>query len=787
MGILNRKLIRDLWQIKGQFISVLVVVIIGVMFYTGINAGYRNLSGASEKYYSDYRFADLWATFYKAPESVEQKAQALPFVKMATGRVVQDVNIGISGQNAVIRLITLPDVKKDIVNDIVIQSGKYFSDADSNQCLVEEGFFKAHGLKEGDYIYPVINGNEVKLKVIGSVISPEYVYALKDASELVADYNKFGIVFVKKSFGQAVLGLDGMVNSLGMTVKEGTDIGKAKDDIEKLFREYGVTAVTDRDAQVSYKLVSEKMKGYQSLGTAFPVIFFIVAAVIIFITMGRMVENQRVQIGVLKAFGFSDLQVLVHYLSFSALIAILGSVIGSILGVFLGKGFTGLINQYFVFPNPQAKMYPDLVIPASLLTLFFCLLAGYNSCKRAFAIMPSEAMRPRSPMKGRKILIERIGILWRNLEYTWKMILRNIFRYKRRALLTSIGVIFATAITVFALGEKNSMDHLVAQQYTNIQNYDIKVSFTRFMSKEELNTIRGISHVVKLEPVVETGVELSNGWRKKDTGFTALIDNPQMYRAADKEGNPVRLPHNGILIPDKLARALDVKPGDMVSIKSFLPGREKKEVPVKGIIAQYLGTSAYSSMDSVNLILGEGGIANSVVLKIDSASSEKQVIDALKKMPAVGSVQSKTEAMNNLVSNLGAMTSAIGFMIFLASVLSVAVIYNIATISIFERQRELAMMKVLGFKDSEVRRLVFNENYLITLFGILIGLPLGSLLGGSMMASYESDAYTFPFLVGGRSYVLAAILIIGFTAIANFILMKKISRIGMVEVLKSIE
>ena len=491
-------------------------------------------------------------------------------------------------------------LKKILSTTFLFSQAVIFLSGESNQCLVDIGFYKAHNLKVGDYISPIINGNEVKLKVAGSVINPEYVYTVKDSSELVGDNSKFGIVYVKKSFGQAVLGFDGSINSLSMTVKDGTDMDKAKTDVARLLKEYGAAGVLDRDSQLSSKMVSAKMESYKSLGSSFPVIFFIVAAVIIYITMGRMVENQRAQIGVLKAFGFSDLQVLMHYLSFSVFIAILGSIIGSVLGVYLGKGFSELINFYFNFPKTEIKLYPELFIPASLLTLFFCLLAGYNACKKTFRIMPSEAMRQKMPLKGKRILIERINIIWENLSYSWKMILRNIFRYKRRALLTSVGVIFATSLTVLAFGLNDSVNNIVSQQYTNIQNYDIKVNFTKLLSIEELNQIKSIPHISKLEPVVETGVEITNGWRKKDTGFTALVNSPQMYKVTDKDGNSVKLPTNGILMPEKLAKALGARIGDSVSIKSFFPGKEEKEVQVKGIILQYLGTSAYGSIDSVN-------------------------------------------------------------------------------------------------------------------------------------------------------------------------------------------
>ena len=273
MDILNRKLLRDLWQSKGQFLSVLVIVMIGVMFYTGINAAFYNLSGASEKYYREYRLADLWAGFYRAPENVEDKIESLPFVKMAAGRIVQDVKIDMDGQNAAIRLITLPDQKKDIVNDIIITSGRYFSNAESNQCLVEEGFYKAYNLKPGDYIFPVVGGKEVKLNVVGSVKSPEYVYPLREG-ELVPDNKKFGIVYIKKSFGQAILGFSGSINDLSLIFSEGTDLDQAKEDVKKFLKEFNVTEAIDRDSQISTKMLSEEMKGLKSTGGSFPIVFF---------------------------------------------------------------------------------------------------------------------------------------------------------------------------------------------------------------------------------------------------------------------------------------------------------------------------------------------------------------------------------------------------------------------------------------------------------------------------------------------------------------------------------
>jgi putative ABC transport system permease protein len=787
MNILFRNLLRDIRKSKGQFISILIIVILGVTFYTAINSAFKNLSSSSAKYYEDYRLADIWVELYNSPISINEKVLRIPNVRTATGRIVKDASVDISEENATLRFITLPDIKKDIVNDISIKSGRYFSASDSNQCLLDEDFFKANNLNLGEYIYPIINGNKVKLKIVGSVKSPEFVYTLKDSSEIMTDNKKFGIIYIKQSFGEAIFDFKGSVNNISIQISNGSDVKTVKDDIKKALKNYGVKSVIDRDEQTSSKTISEEIKQLKSMGGSFPVIFFMVASVIIYIMMGRMVENQRTQIGVLKAVGFTNTQVMSYYMSYSAIIAFSGSFIGSIIGTYMGASMTKLYNQYFNLPLAEIKIYGEFVIPAFMLTLFFCLFAGYHSCKAIFKIMPSEAMREKSPESGKKIFIEKINLIWRNISYLGKIIVRNLFRYKKRALLTSLGVIFSSAILLVALSMGDSMDFMIKQQYGNIQNYDIKVKFSKLISVEELNNIKNITHVNKVEPVLETGVEISNGWRSKEVGFTALIKEPQMYKVEDNNGNSISLPQNGILLSEKLVNILGVKVNDSVVVKFYFPGKEKKEMVVKGIVVQYLGLSTYTSMDNLKNILGEGMVASSAVLKLNDINYENEVKDKLKNMANVTSVESKTDSLNALLKNMGAMKASIGVYITLAGILLIAVLYNIATINIFERQRELATLKVLGFNNNEVKKLIFNENYIIVIFGMIIGLPVGKWLGASLMASSSTDAYTIPYVVEFKTYIIAIILTLVFTAITNLTLMKKIKALDMIEVLKNKE
>lgn len=787
MKILFRNLFRDIKKSKGQFISILIIVVLGVSFYTSLNSMFRNLSNSSSKYYEEYRLADIWVDIYKSPESVKKYIEDLPNIQKVTERIVKDASVNISNENATLRFITLPNVKEDILNDIVIKSGRYFSEEDDNQCLLDEDFFKANDLKLGDYIYPIINGNEVKLKIIASVKSPEYVYTLRDSSEIMPDNKKFGIIYVKKSFGEAVFDFKGSINNISVKLLDTTKIESSKDDIKRALKNYGISGIIDRDEQTSTMIIQDEIEKMQAMGSSFPIIFFIVASVIIYIMMSRMVENQRGQIGVLKALGFSNLQVLIYYMSYAAIISISGSIIGSVIGTYMGIGLTTFINQYFNLPLAKTEIYLDLVIPASILTLTFSLFAGYHSCKSVFKIMPSEAMREKSPEIGKKTVIEKVNLIWKHTSNLEKIVIRNIFRYKKRAFLTSIGIIFSTAILLIALTMKDSTDFMIEQQYGSIQDYDIKVKFSSLISTNELDSIKTIEHVKDVEAILETGIEISNGWKSKNIELTALINEPKIYKVVNNHGENINMPKNGILIPDRLADTLSVDINDNVNIKFFLPGKAPKEVLVKGIIAQYVGSSAYTSMDNLNNLLGEGMIASSAVLKLDSSNSENEVKKYLRDMKGVTSVESKADSYNAFIKTMAAMKASIGSLIVLSAVLLMAVLYNIAAINIFERQRELATLKVLGFHNNEIKKIIFNENYIIVSFAILFGIPLGNWLGKYIIVASSTDSYTIPHVISLKSYVITIILTLAFAIITNSILMKKIKSINMLEVLKNKE
>jgi len=792
MRIFLKKFYRDLQESREQFVSVLAVVIIGVMFYTGMYSALEGMSGAGREYFAKYRLADVWAAVYRAPEGVIERIEAIPGVKMAEGRVVQDVRIFMKDRNAMVRLISLPDQKRDTVNDIMMQSGSYFSPDTGNQCIVSEAFFKANHMTVGQTIEPIINGERVKLSVAGTAKSPEFTYEIRDATELIPDHEKFGVVYVKKSYLQTILDFKGSVNDISVLLDQDGDVKAVKDEMKKILDQYGLMETIERKDQISYAMFHSDEQGLKSMAAIFPMLFFIASAVIIYITMTRMIENQRTLMGVLKALGYSNGEITLHYLTYPILVGVSGSILGSVAGVFfVGEYLLSFFNRFYNMPTVDSAANLKLVVPASLIALFFCVFAGYNACRKELRLVPAESMRPKPPAAGRRTLLENFRSFWERINFSWKIIFRNLFRYKRRSAMASVGIIFSMTLLLIALGFHSTMTDMTRVQFEQIQKFDLKINFSRVMDTDELNTIRSLAHVESVEPAMETGMEITNGWKKKDIAIIGLERGSRLYGIYDLEGEPAILPDEGILLPPRLMETLGLRTGDLAALRSYYPGknekRDKKTVAVKGVIAQYIGQSAVCSTGYINDLLDEEAVVNAAYIKLEDPKYEQEVTDRLADMMAVSTIQSKSDIARNTTEMLKSMNTVILFMLSGASILTVAVIYNITNINIFERRREIATLSVLGFTVSELKSLIYNENFFISVFGLLIGIPPGRYLAGLAVSMQSNDNIQLSLDMKPYNYLIAMIMIIFFTAAANFLLRNKITSIDMVESLKSAE
>lgn len=787
MKKLNRMLLREIKRSTGQFIAIIIVVAIGVMMYTGINSTFMNLEKTRDKYYESYNFEHIEIMGYGIPISMEEKLSALQGVKLATGRIILNGRLQPSDDNPELRILSLPDSRGDIVNSISITDGMPLKAGSLDECIVEKTFAEGNGFKTGDVITSNINDKRVSLKIAGICKSPEYVYVIKNPQDFIPDAKKFGVIYISRSLSQDLYGTTGYFNDIAVLLKPEASITNVKPEIEKLLAEYDGIRLIERKDQLSNLMLEEEMDGLKSMGIEIPLVFFIVASVIIYIMMGRIIENKRVYIGILKSLGYKNIQILSHYMAYPVIIGILGSMLGTISGYFLGMIFTGFENQYFGFPMLHYSFYLNLILPAVIVTFLFCMLSAYTACKSVFKISPSESMKPPAPKKGKRVILEKLPFIWRNLKFSQKMKLRSISRNRKRNSLTAIGVVLSTALLLIGFSIGDSLGYVVKQIYDVEQKYDIRVSFKSPSGTDVLEQIKSMNNISYAEPVFEGGAEVKKGENKKDVLLSAIQDRSQLYGVIDKKGNLQILPDDGILVPERLLKALDAKVGDYIVIKPYFPEAKSSKIKIAGISQQYLGLGVDMNISNLSSVLGREQIYTGAVLKLSSSDNKdiQAVKNDLYKLPIVDSVEFKEDTKKNMKEYLELFSIFSAAIVILAAVMSIAVIYNITVINIYEKKRELSSLKVMGFTKKEVRSSVYDENMVVGILSLIIGLPLGRLLSKYILGYfYTTDAYDFPAVTYLPSYFYTIVSILVFILAAQVLLRRKIDRIDMVEVLK---
>ena len=790
MDVLNRKLLRNLWSSKGQSVAVAMVVLCGVSSLVCILSAYRSLRLTRDAYYERYRFADFWLPLEKAPAGGVQKVEALSGVLRAQGRIVKDVSVDVEGKVGPCtgRVISLPHRQGGAMNDIHLLSGRYFSPGVRNEVILSASFARANGLRIGDHIRATMNDRKQPLRIIGTALSPEYVYSIRSAREFLPSPENFGLLWLTQDFAEMALGMQEAVNEIVGFLDQDADEDAVLESIEDLMEPYGALTAIHRKDQLSNRYLSDEIKGLGASAKITPSIFLGIAAMILMVMLDRVVHRERTQIGVLKACGYANFTIAWHYMKFGLVLSVAGSAFGFLLGQWLARAMMGMYVEFFEFPILRHRFYPDVL----LISLGISVLAGALGSSLAVAsvvrIQPAQAMRPPAPLPGHRILLERSALLWRNVSFIDKMVLRNIFRNKIRACLTIFGVMCATAILLLGYFGGDSMDYLINYQFQTLQRQDVRVDFHTARGKGAYLEAMRFPHVRAAEPQLIYPFTLKAAWRKKDAVVTGLPAESQLVSLETVDGNPIRIGESGLVLSEYLADELRVARGDHLVMKPLL-GKLKREVtvPVRAVVQQYLGIGAYMNIRALSRVLEESMALNSVLLRVDR-EGEEALNRYLKDLPGVASVEIKKDSQSKIEETLAkSMAISNTFLTFFAGVIAFAIIYNSTAISLSERTRELASLRVLGFRLGELRRIVLGENVLLAAVGAMLGVPFGLLMCRWMIEAYDTDLYRFPFHVGGGTYVATALSIAVFVTVANLASRRRIARLDMVEVLKAME
>lgn len=790
MKVLNKKLLRGIWRSRGQAVAVAVIVLCGAASYICMASAHRNLLLTRDTYYSQYRFADFEIHLERAPLRSVFKLENLPGVRQARGRIVKDVNVDIEGvdEPRIGRLISMPGRREPVLNDVCLAAGRYFDEGVQNEVILSERFAEANGLRIGDRIQVSVGNKKHSLRIVGLGLSPEYVYMIRSVQDIIPNMAVFGILWVPQDFAETALAMEAACNNIVGTVHSPDAIDQILDDAEKVLEPYGVFAKTTRDDQISSRFLADEIKGLEVSARVVPGVFLGIASMVILVLLNRMVRKERTEIGLLKAYGHTNATVAWHYLKYALLLAIAGCVGAFFVGQWLAKGMIGMYVEFYQFPLLQARVYPDVLMRSMGMAGAAALLGALMAARRAVRIAPAESMRPETPRYAHRIWLEQFTVLWRNLTFTWKMIARNISRNKFRAGLNVFGVAVSMGLLIMGFFSTDALNFMLRFQFREAQREDVKVSFPIERGKDAYYEVRRFDHVRRAEPVLQYPFEIRSGWRKKDTVVIGLPQGAQLQKLLDDKHREVDIGEKGLVLSRRLAQNLGVGPGGYVTLKPLM-GRIKKEkrVRVSKIVRQYLGSSAYMNVDALSRVLDESFAMNAALLRVEPGK-EHDLNVSLKDVPGISAVEIKKDSyralMDTLARNMKVMNTTL---ILFAGVIACAVIYNLTTVALAERQRELASLRVMGFTTAEVGGIMYYENFLLAFFGLILGIPFGMGICLVLVKLYDTELYRLPYHIEQRTFIISTVLSIIFVALANFAVHHKIKTLDMVEVLKARE
>lgn len=787
MTALDRKMWRDLWHLKTQAVAIALVITSGAATYIMFNSTLDSLRASRGWFYSDYRFADVFATLKRAPERVRARIEDIPGVAKAETRVVAPVNIEVTGFGEPIsgRLISLDTAHPPALNLLYLRAGRTVEAGRDDEAVVSDAFANAHRLQLGDHVHVIIKGRRKAITLVGIGLSPEYVYQLRPGS-MFPDFQRYAILWMGREVLESAYDMQGAFNDVTLTLRADANARDVIQQLDTVLDPYGGFGAYARADQLSHKFLDEEFKQLQRSSAIFPVLFLGVAAFLLNVVISRVINTQREQIAALKAFGYRNFEIALHYFKLVLAVVLVGIAGGVIAGVWLGQGMSNLYLDLFRLPMLRYTLTPGVLITA-IVTNIACAAAGTVFALRSAArLQPAQAMRPEPPTHYRETILERLGMK-RFASPATRMILRHIGRRPVKSALTVFGIALACGITMSGRFQEAVISYMVEVQYNRSQRQDLWVMFIDPTSRRvqyELDSIPGVEHV---EVARYVPVRLRFGHRSERTGIRGFEDGGHIYRLLDAELKPVTLPSNGILLTDYLAQLLGVTPGDRVTAEILEGARPTRELVVVGLVKEYLGVSAYMELHALNEFMREGPVVSAAYLAVDRTQLN-DIFIALKNAPRIASTVLRENELANFHKT---MDETMLFVTTIATVFAViiafGVVYNSARISLTERARELASLRVLGFTRGEISYILLGELVLLTAAAIPLGFYIGRAICNLFVEILQSELYRVPLIIARDTYAFAALVVIVSTVVSGLMVRRQLDRLDLIGVLKTKE
>lgn len=788
--MLWKKMFRDMKESKGAYIACMVIIMMGLLLFTALSLAVENLKTSRRDFYEKQHFADGFASVRSLPAGEVSKLADIPGIARIQGRLVKDVQVLSleSVENVYLRLVSIDTTSENPINGMRLELGTPLK-ANENNIWIDNKFFEANSLKLEQSLEVIISGYMRELKIVGVGRSPEFIYATRSVTDFMPTPDTFGVAFIPVDVMKNMFPQENTFNDLVFMLSPGYVFDDVKDVLESRLKRYGLLNLIAREDQMSHLYLDMEITGVESMSTGMPILFLSIAAMIMYIVLKRLVEQQRGQIGIMKALGYTDREIMFHYMSYALFLGFAGGLLGGLMGNALSYPFMAIFEEFFNMPDLRGRFSLPYTGLAVALSLFFSAIAGYQGCKKVLTLEPAEAMRPPAPALGVKVLLEKVRFFWNMLTVQGMMAVRNMSRNKGRSVFVFLGIMFCFAIVSLTWSMNDMIQKLLFDQYEKVELYDVKITLARPSSEKAVTReIQRAFGVKAVDPMAEVPVKLRNRWYDEDVLLIAIPADGQYYHILDKEYRRIALPDHGILLSERLAMLLDARVGTELYLENLMLDSNEPDpkVEVVGIIPQYLGMNAYMELGVLQRLLGIPGLTTSLMVGIEPEGVAPLKED-YRQSSLVAAIDEQQTRLNQLREMMDLYGSMIYIYAFMGIIIGFAIIYSSSTISLSERSRELASMMVLGMTPAEVLEVITFEQWFVGIMGMVAGIPVARALINLMSQTMSTDMYTIPAAISAQSYFMGFVITSISIWIAQRASAKKISSLSLVEVLKSSE
>ncbi|RWG81570.1 FtsX-like permease family protein [Mesorhizobium sp.] len=785
MRALDTKLFRDLVRLWAQALAIALVVGGGVATLLLAVGSYRSLDETRTAYYERYGFADVFATARRAPKALIRRIAEIPGVAAVDARIAQFALLDIPVQTAPATgvVVSLPEVGEAKLNRLYMRAGRTPDPGRDDEVVVNENFAEAHRFTLGSGFAAILNGRKRDLRIVGIALSPEYIYAV-GPGDIMPDGRRFGVIWMSERTLASAYDLEDAFSSVSLKLLPGTSEREAMTRLDDLLDRYGGRAAYGRKDQTSHAWLDHELDMLNNMSRTLPPIFLLVSAFLVNLTLSRLVSLEREQIGLMKALGYRNASVVLHYLKFVGIITAVGIVIGSVVGTWLGSYVTGIFADFFRFPFLLFTKSPDLYVAAAGLSLLAAAVGALRALREVVNLAPAVAMQPPAPPVFHRTLPLRLSLAGVVSQPT-RMMLRNIARHPVRSTFTALGMSLATAILIVSLFTGGTMEQLIDVTYFLADRQDATVSFFEKRPQEVAFQIARLPGALNAEPYREVPVRIRNGHVERRIMIRARPPGAELNRIIDADLQPVVLPQSGLAISDMLAKILKVRVGDTVEVDLLDGERRTVSLPVAALVEDYLGMRGMMDQEALARLLREAPMANGINVSLDT-NRRDEFYTAVKTMPVVSSLALRTASLASFRDVVALLVTTMSSIYTgLAAVIAFGVVYNNARVSLSERARELASLRVLGFTRGEVLRILLLELALLTLMAQPPGWAIGYGLAWIMKTNLAGELMRVRLVVEPATYVFASAIVIAAAVLSALIVRRRVNQLDLVAVLKT--